>query len=145
MKKHPKLFLNKIIFLCKSLFSYQSTLYADDYTILEVQTCKQLIRKLKPSLYQIQNENETICYSKTKPFNINGQSGAPSIHRNHLVSVAAGEILSDKEHIIIGTKISCFCNWIIENLPSGGDHVICCKDCCNILDKQLNQTFMFLK
>ncbi|XP_068626973.1 uncharacterized protein [Battus philenor] len=104
-----------------------STLYTEEYSIFEPHVCRQMVLKLK---LQIVDETKIVCYTIMKPNKIQGNYGALTIHRNHLVAVAAGDISNDIEHIIVGTKISCFCSWIAENLPGRGTELNCCTNCC---------------
>ncbi|XP_013139581.1 PREDICTED: uncharacterized protein LOC106104176 [Papilio polytes] len=104
-----------------------SSLNMDDYIIFEGDVCKSILAKVKRSI----DEFKTICYIRKRPTKVQGHSGAISIHRNHLVAVAASEVTNSTHHVIIGTKISCYCNWIAENLPGGGNELNCCRDCCD--------------
>ncbi|CAH2040381.1 unnamed protein product, partial [Iphiclides podalirius] len=123
--------------------NHESILRMEEYTIFEAHSCKHLVQKAKSPVYQIVNENKTICYYTKGPKKVQGNSGAPAVHRNHLVALSAGDLFNDEEHIIIGTKISCYCTWIGENLPGGGDHLQCCTDCCDgmSLERKLESYF----
>ncbi|XP_013173843.1 PREDICTED: uncharacterized protein LOC106122438 [Papilio xuthus] len=103
-----------------------SSLNMDEYIIFEGDECKSILAKVKRTI----DEYKTICYIRKRPTKVQGHSGAISIHRNHLVAIAASEVTNSTHHVIIGNKISCYCNWIAENLPGGGNELNCCASCC---------------
>ncbi|CAD0200318.1 unnamed protein product [Chrysodeixis includens] len=45
-------------------------------------------------------------------------AGAPAINQEQLVAVTMGGVLCEGDHVAVGIKMSCFCTWIAENLPT---------------------------
>ncbi|PZC86040.1 hypothetical protein B5X24_HaOG212998 [Helicoverpa armigera] len=113
----------------RSAGSVENKLTTEIFGFVNVQTCKKLVDKAMPKLYSI-NTNEVVCYAAEEHYISTEDSGAPAIRQGHLVAVTLGGVECDGDHVAIGIKMSCFCTWIAENLPSGGENLRCCKNCC---------------
>ncbi|XP_045496767.1 uncharacterized protein LOC123695093 isoform X2 [Colias croceus] len=109
----------------------QNKLTVEVFGFINVASCKKIVEKTKPALYQIQNGNEVICYASENRFVTVEDSGAPAISHGHLVAVTVGGAESEGDEVAIGMKISCYCSWIAEHLPDGGPLMQCCNNCCD--------------
>ncbi|CAG4945680.1 unnamed protein product [Colias eurytheme] len=109
----------------------QNKLTVEVFGFINVASCKKIVEKTKPALYQIQNGNEVICYGSENRFVTAEDSGAPAISHGHLVAVTVGGAESEGDEVAIGMKISCYCSWIAEHLPDGGPLMQCCNNCCD--------------
>ncbi|XP_050349533.1 uncharacterized protein LOC126772972 [Nymphalis io] len=114
----------------------KNKLTVDVFSFVNTQTCNKLVEKSMPSIYKIKNHNQVLCYSSEDHYIDEEDSGAPAMRQGRLVAVTVGGIDLDGARVAIGMRIICFCSWIAENLPKGGNRIQCCKNCCEVKDNE---------
>ncbi|XP_026744528.1 uncharacterized protein LOC113505875 isoform X3 [Trichoplusia ni] len=113
----------------RQIGSTVNKLTVEIFGFVNVQACKRMVEKVLPAIYSI-NPNHVVCFATEEHYITDEDSGAPAINQGHLVAVTMGGVMCDGDHVAVGVKMSCFCTWIADNLPDGGENMRCCKDCC---------------
>ncbi|CAH0723850.1 unnamed protein product, partial [Brenthis ino] len=114
----------------RTMGNQKNTLTSEVFGFVNIQTCSKLVEKTMPSLYEIKNPNEVLCYANEAFYITEEDSGAPALRQGRLVAVTVGGINYGGERVAVGMKMICFCAWIAENLPQTGHKIECCKKCC---------------
>ncbi|XP_045767193.1 uncharacterized protein LOC123868686 [Maniola jurtina] len=116
----------------RKLGDQQNKLTVEIFGYINMHSCQKMLRKAVPRLYRgAKKRQDVLCYTSERRYITEYDAGAPAMRRGRLVAVTVGSVDFEGEHVAVGLKMVCFCNWIAENLPKGGSRPQCCKNCCD--------------